>query len=737
MTSVLTSCGKKEDNSVEKAGDIDDTVEKSYEGIRLPLGGMEGKPVQYCTKNNKIYILTCQQPEQEMHTGHKLYVADMDGTNLSEIPLNLADDEKIEGFSVGNENKIIYITSLPEGEKTVCNELTKIDMEGKEIQKEDITKTLGLHDDVSIKGIVEPAEGNVVVVTDEKVSIFGDGFSLVKEVASEKGCRIADVAHTKDGDIVCALKKTEQLTQEEAVNICRLDIKAGAWEKVTQLGLPASPEDAYIMDGYEYDFYFRGNYGIYGYDIESENDPMLVDGVASGLNPDDTVGFVPTEDGRFISTQGEGDGELYLYSKVDQMDLQNKKTIVYGGTSIAVKNAAMEFNKKNKDCRVIFRDYSEEEDPMTKLNADIIAGNAPDIIDLEYFGISPEKCVSMGLLEDLTSYYEKDAELNEEDMIPSVLHAMQINGKLYYVAPGFTMSTIIGKQKDVGDENGWTFDELKGLINEKGEDVSVFALSTAKDEILYNFLLNSLMDFVNWDTGECTFDSQEFRNILELSNENGEMDDNIKTDTDIEEFINSQPDRLREGSILLYEVEDFTIEQVQTVRQLFDADITCIGYPNEEKLGSFFSFGNRLGICAKSEVKEDAWKFIRTFMTREYQGKNMNPESMPTRKDCFDLQIEAVTATKPYTDEFGREIEPLNDTWNYGTVELQLQPLSQKEVDIYVNLVNTTKKSSDCDEKMLDIIMEEVQPYFNGRKSLDKTVKIIQKRISTYVNEQR
>ena len=102
-----------------------------------------------------------------------------------------------------------------------------------------------------------------------------------------------------------------------------------------------------------------------------------------------------------------------------------------------------------------------------RLLADISTGKGQDIIDLSMFPLSVEQCVSKGLIEDLTPYYEKDTEYQTDNMIDSVKKAMEYDGKLYFVTPVFSLTTIAAKTEDVGDSTRWTVEELKKLIEKR------------------------------------------------------------------------------------------------------------------------------------------------------------------------------------------------------------------------------------------------------------------------------
>lgn len=180
----------------------------------------------------------------------------------------------------------------------------------------------------------------------------------------------------------------------------------------------------------------------------------------------------------------------------------------------------------------------------------------------------------------------------------------------------------------------------------------------------------------------------------------------------------------------------FNAGQVQVNKSIFGDDITYIGYPNAERQGSYFTFRDQIGISSQSQMKEKAWEFVRTFLRREYQGKQLTNDSIiPTRQDCFDMQFQALMATEPYTDEFGNEIEPLNFSWFWGSVELRQQPVTEEDMEQFLELIQNTKKVQKKDGNISSIIDEEAQIYFEGDRNLEDTVEVIQNRVTTYINE--
>lgn len=601
-----------------------------------------------------------------------------------------------------------------------------------------ITESLKIEDDTLTSRIFMDDKDNILLFGNSKVYILDRNFNLKNEVKIEDGWQLTDIALAKNGQTVCV--ESEQNSGEILTRVRNLDVEKGKWGEELKLDFNAYFGSDYIMNGIDSDIYYKSHSGIYSYDIASDKSTKMLDYGASYLTLEDADGIVPMGDDKFLGLIHEdGNGgicKLAVYSKVDPESITNKQTIVYGGIFVQenIKNEIIAFNKKNKEYKIEIKEYLQEYD---KLNADIIAGKGPDIFDLSSLPV--EKYVELGLLEDLTPYFEKDTEINAGDMVDSVLEAMKVDGRLYYVSPSFRVNTIAARTRDVGNRNGWTFSEVKEILEKKGEGVSLLygEEQMSKSEILNYTLDVGYMDYVDRETGECCFNSQEFKDILEYCNSKGLNKEKEMSDAEREELFYNRPSRIRAGEVLLDVDEGLTVEQIQVDRCVFGEDITYIGYPREDKQGSYFILDRQIGISSKSGVKEKAWEFVRTFMTREYQGKYLTVDVLPTRQDCFDMKLQAEMATETYTDEFGNEIEPLNSSWVRGGVEIKKVPVSQEDKNIFVDLINNTKKVKSIDDEIEVIIFEEAQVYFEGNRKLDETVEIIQKRVETYINEQR
>lgn len=106
---------------------------------------------------------------------------------------------------------------------------------------------------------------------------------------------------------------------------------------------------------------------------------------------------------------------------------------------------------------------------------------------------------------------------------------------------------------------------------------------------------------------------------------------------------------------------------------------------------------------------------------------------VPTREDCYHMWKKRLTSTTAYVDELGQEIQP----YTLNGENVNLTGISMDDMNAFDEVIQKTTKIYHCDTSIRKIITEEAATYFNGQKTLEETSKIIQNRVSTYVNEIR
>jgi ABC-type glycerol-3-phosphate transport system substrate-binding protein len=494
----------------------------------------------------------------------------------------------------------------------------------------------------------------------------------------------------------------------------------------------------------KYDFYYDNQNSVFGYDIESQTSEKLFDWLSADVDGSNISytrvgadGIVTALSNEWDDNTGEQTVSVVTLTPKKASEVEQKKilTLATMYMDYQLRGLVLDFNRTNPTYRIEVRDYSEfntQDDysaGQTKLATEIISGNVPDILAVN--GLPIDQYAAKGLLEDLWPYIDGDTELGGRDaLMPQVFNALTTeDGKLYEITPSVSINTLLGLSDVVGTEIGWTWDDMKAALAKLPEGATVFNPSVTKLSGMSMLCYQNLDQFVNWETGECSFDSQDFINILEFVNqfptdynwdENGYEDDTERIKTGRQLMTNSY-------------ISDFTwflMEQVQ-----YGGNVTYVGYPSTQGGGGLFSMDSSYAMSAKCANKEGAWEFMRQFLTKEYQKDNI--WSLPTNKECFDEKLKEVMTPQTTTDENGNVIEVPLTTWYVDDQEIEVMAMTQEQADELMAVLDSTTRIARYDENISNIISEETEAYFAGQRSAQDTANMIQSRVKLYVNEQR
>ena len=68
---------------------------------------------------------------------------------------------------------------------------------------------------------------------------------------------------------------------------------------------------------------------------------------------------------------------------------------------------------------------------------------------------------------------------------------------------------------------------------------------------------------------------------------------------------------------------------------------------------------------------------------------------------------------------------------------MEIKALTQAQADKIMELVNTTDKVMNYDEELLEMITSESEAFFAGQKSAEEVGRMLQSKLTIYINEQR
>ncbi len=670
--------------------------------------------------------------------------------NITKTPLNYVEEKN------WNLNRLVYAQDgSMYGTTNVYNEdytksetfLCKFDAEGKQIFAEDMTELVAESyvDNMAIDG-----EGRIYVTGENNVWLFdadgnkrgtvslGADVNWIRAMGSGKDGKMYLCYYTSNGDTV----------------LCDIDFD-GKKTGNTYENYPSSNSNA-LVPGIEKDFMAQDGNRVYEYDVKSQTSTELFTWLDSDINGNTVENFWGLEDGRILAVASDwetNEKSIALLTKTKASEVPQKETILigslYGDSNI--QSAAVKFNKSNDKYHISIREYLNYNDydgddyqafmtdGINRLNNDITSNNCPDILDLS--GLNIKQLAAKGVFEDLNGYLEKSEKLSREDFLENILEAYTLDGKLVSIPYSFQMSTVVGKGSEVGTEMGWTLEELIAYADAH-PDALLFDSKT-KDVIMMTLMAYNADYFIDWSTGECRFDSEEFKDILNFANRFPEEYDWEKEDV-------STPNKIQKGQVLLYEENIYDFNELQMCNEIFQGDASYIGYPTMDgSVGCMLSASQAYAITSKSGHKDGAWEFIEGFLTKEENpDRGFSSIGFPTMKSKLNAMAADAVEVKYYTDENGELYydengEPIpmggggeisyEDGWSY-----EYRIPTQEEVDLALSLMEIAKPVSYSQgDEVLNIINEEAAPFYKGQKSVDEVASVIQSRIKIYVGENK
>ncbi|MCR4962359.1 MAG: extracellular solute-binding protein [Firmicutes bacterium] len=762
---VLSACG-----SGGGQGQADGSL--IYNAEYIPLPEDLGSVSNLCYHDGMLYFLTLgvtgqDQPADALQPGDPEYYEGMydtygyrlckmnpDGSGFEvlpnyqtpSLPGNASDVDispnylhvDAEGNLWINESGYLYHIDADANwiDDGAVNYMRKLDATGKEILSVDLAELQPENDEeyFYISYICTDKDGNLYLSSDTTVYVYdGSGQKLFD--LSVAGW-INGIYRLSDGSVGAA-------SYEDAGQVMKkIDVAAKDWGK--SFTMPLSAYNM-ISGGGDYDFYYQNGANLYGYNLAKEKEQKVLNWIDSDINSDSLENLTVLEDGRIVcvnyiydySYSDESTGsqqELIILTKADPSTIVEKTdlTMAVMWLDSDLRNAVINFNKNNDQYRIHIVDYSEynsEEDynaGITKLNTEIISGNVPDILDVS--SLSVQKYISKGLLEDLYAYLDADEELSREDLVPSIAKALEIDGKLYQAFPSFYISTLIGPSAAVGEDMGWTMDEFAAAWDKLPEGAVPLDYMSKSDFLTAICMLN-IEDYVDWQSGQCRFDSPDFIKLLELANRFPETYD---WESEAEENVY---EKIQSGKVLLSQVSFGDFQEYQTYKQLYGGKMTYIGYPCAQGSGSVAIVNTGLAMSAKCQHKEGAWQFIRTLFTEDYQ-KKYAWWGYPSNKNL--LEKKKAEAMKAETaDEYGNVVAVSVDSMGFDDMDFEPYPMTEEDAAQLMALIDSVESTTGYDENMMKIIQEEAAPFFAGQKNAQETATIIQSRVNIYVNEQK
>ena len=745
----LAACGKQQSGDTAGSTDAADGSEQVYVPEFIELEGGEGIDWnRVCFVGDDLYYMSYNW---DMETKILLSMTlnrytVLEGTTAGTAVFSLPEYTNMTDWTIGGDGSLYAVLAAWSWNETVGTSstaymLAKYDAQGNELFINDITDLL----DSNSNGIAVDGEGRVYVLdpsSNSSIWLFdaeGNHAGRVDLSSGMGGC-FKSFCRGADGRICAAVTANDG--NGSSTVLCAIDFEKRQLESICS-DFPSA--EAFCQNA-EGGFVLHDGISVYGYDMDSRKE-KLFDWLDCAVTGACVIGIGALSNGCIVAAFQDlqsYDSGLVMINKVPADQVVPKQEIVLGmmGNSVDMDAAVARFNKRNDSYHVTVRDYIDHadlsdtaaSDALTRLNLDIVSDNCPDIISLNR--IQVQKLAAKGVFEDLAPYLERSG-VDGSDLLENIIEAYTIDGKLICIPDSFLIRTTVGSAALVGEESGWTLEELIALAD--AHPVTELFDRMSKEGILKYCLAYNMDSFVDWETGSCYFDTDAFKRLLQFVSRFPDVDNH----TGEEEKITT-PERIVNGEVLLYPVQIGEFDVIQLYEAMFNGPVTCIGYPNTGggSVSTLSAYGT-YAIASKSNVKEGAWAFLESYLTRENTSGRVgfpNSNSELERMAAEAVYVEYVLDEngKPMLDEQGNPMVKPQSTSHgteFGDWTYEYRVPTQEEVDMVLEQIKAAKLSAESNEPIMTIIGEEAAAFFQGQKSVDQVADAVQRRASIYVSE--
>ncbi len=718
----------------------------SLQTVDLPEGMTSVDNVIY--SNDKLFIfgdniqfIGENEDDLQYFFETKLQVTDMNGTLLNEIELSDSDGD------------IMCSDVLPSGEilmvrqRSGTSRLVKYSCEdGSKISD----TALGIDDMCS--GILCAADGTIIILGRNVIYFLNENGELIGQLTNTAYAAdqyIKGIYRSGGGKIFAYISnvRTENglyISEHKLAEIDASKFALGEEYPLTSGGT--------LLNGTgNYDLLLKGDSGLFGLDVESGNSEKIIDWLGVGIDPfyiAHEISVLP--DGKILcftrkeSSQGITEKANIL---TEITDAPKRKLVKLYAVSLGpdIRAGVAEYNRKSTEYQIeltSFNDfYGNYDNAAADLNSELLAGNIPDILitDPEF---SIENYISKGLLADINEFIDNDDTIDRDDFLTNAFEAFEQSGRLYKIAPSFTINTLIGKASIVGSEQGWTTDEFIEICDKNAADpYKIFGTNSTGTNNFFNELTSGAvfsdiitnMDFTDRENGICYFAGDDFVKILKFCGRFPVNESDYHYDT--EDHENNEK-RFRTGDAFLKIAE---IKNFSSIKENEDGDfgevIALKGFPSEYG-GSFINADTYFSIISNAQNTDGAWDTVKYFLSDNFQDKYSGNDSteFPVKVSSLEKQAESFKEKLYTTGLDGKQAEDKHYVPIGGTV-VEIEVNTDEDNLRAMEFIKSVNRAACYDKQLKNILTEEAGAYFAGQKTAEETAKIIQNRASNYLAE--
>ncbi len=323
--------------------------------------------------------------------------------------------------------------------------------------------------------------------------------------------------------------------------------------------------------------------------------------------------------------------------------------------------------------------------------------------DLVLYGSDTAQLNNPDYLIDLTKRIKSERSLTNGDYVKLVTSPNGRDGRHYRLDYGYNYTALMLKSDFISDKQaGLTFDQYDKLIDERNGGNSILY---EDDRALMKLFMENSDSITYTKDGAFTLANDSFKAASSY----------VASIPDIMPHDDTNWVMMKNMQIL----EGVTFNSFVYLYGTAYKHYSIIGIPSSDGHAEVIK-GRGVGITSCCALQDAAWQFAMSFMSPDYQNK-VNVYYDPVLKSAQKASFEE------YIDIKNSHLNPYDNT---------AIPVAKGIVDYYIAQTSDAVTVPDMDSGIIVIMNEEMPAYYNGQKSLDEVIKVIENRVNLMLSEQ-
>ena len=430
---------------------------------------------------------------------------------------------------------------------------------------------------------------------------------------------------------------------------------------------------------------------------------------------------------------------LYIFEKADSNPNAGKTILEVASAddySYGLCDAVCRFNDTNSECYIKLNTSYNVDDAVSNMSGesgdeagdqdiaatelgnqlaiDIMSGTGPDII------VNGEEFVMLNndnYLLDMTEYV--NTTFTSDRYFTNFFEAASDDGKLYHVPVTCSAMGIATDRSNVEPgQVGFTYEQYEQFV---------YDTCNGSDPItggrMYFFInsLNSMTDLLIID-GVVDYDCEAFRTLAEYTSEF--VNEPLVSD-DEDDYVFVDETTLAAKFVTINGVQSY-------FDSVLNGDKVLLGMPSYDGRGPVLVGSDSVAISAMTSAPDACKEFVSILLGNEVQADMGFHNGIPVNREAF---VSACNMLIDYQHHMLSEMSNYMSEADIRSYGMNPNQMDESVIGDFESFVEGLAGWYDNDASINAIIREEMPAYFEGQKSLDQVIPVLEERIQTFLDE--